>query len=589
VDQVPAPTHHVSLRRVVRLFKPYRGRLAIVFALIVMSAAMSLISPFLLREMLDVALPRVQLGLLSVLAGGMLAVTVVGTVIGVCQAYLSLTVGQDVMNDLRNGVYTHLQRMSLAFFTRTRNGEVQSRISNDIGGMGTTVTGAATTVVSSVTTVTGSLIAMLALNWRLTIVSLLIVPLFAWISRKVGDQRRAIITERQQLFSLICTLVEESLSVNGFLLGRVMGRSATLVGEFATMSRNLADLTIRSSMAGRWRQSSIQIIMAAMPVAIYWAAGLTAHQGRPAISIGTLVAFVSLQQGLFSPTVAILNASIATQSSFALVDRVFEYLDLPVDLPEPARPVALPHSRGHVRFQNVGFAYGDEQVLRHIDIDLPPGHHLAIVGATGAGKTTLGYLVPRLYDVTTGRVSIDGVDVRELSFTTLADTVGVVSQDTHLFHTTIADNLRFARPSATDDEIVSATMAAQIHDLIASLPDGYDTIVGERGHRFSGGEKQRLAIARTILRSPPVLVLDEATNSLDTHTEYAVQHALDALSAGRTTITIAHRLSTIRDADEIIVLDRGHIVERGTHAELLAARGRYAALVHRGAHLSTAS
>jgi ATP-binding cassette subfamily B protein len=563
----------------VQLFAPYRIRLVAVCTLIAVASIVGLVAPFLLREILDVALPQARVGLLSVLAGGMLVVAVALSIIAVLQSYLSLTVGQQIMNDLRNAVYVHLQRMSLAFFTSTRTGEMQSRIANDIGGMGTTVTTVATTIVGSLTTVVTSLIAMIALDWRLTILSLLMLPVFVWISRNVGDERRALTRQRQQQLALMSTLVEESLSVNGFLLGRVMGRSRLLTHEFAKQSDALTTLTVRSAMAGRWRQSGIQIIMAAMPIVIYWAAGLTAHQGSLTISIGTLVAFTTLQQGLFSPSVQLLQVGITLQSSLALFERVFEYLDLPVDIPEPAQPVPLHGARGHVRFDDVSFSYGNDRVLHHIDIDLPAGSHLAVVGATGAGKTTLGYLVPRLYDVTVGRVTIDGVDVRDLSFATLADTVGVVSQDTHLFHTTIADNLRFAKPDATADDIIAATKAAQIHDLIASLPDGYDTIVGERGYRFSGGEKQRLAIARTMLRNPPVLVLDEATSALDTRTEHAVQQALDTLSTGRTTITIAHRLSTIRNADHIIVLHHGRIIERGSHHDLLTHGGHYAILI----------
>jgi ATP-binding cassette, subfamily B, bacterial len=569
----------VSLRRIARLFLPYRMRLAAVLLLIIVASLVGLASPFLLREMLDVALPQGRPALLTGLAAGMVASAVAGAAISVLQSYWSLTVGQDIMNDLRNAVYAHLQRMSLAFFTRTRTGEVQSRIANDIGGMSATVTNVATTIVGSVTTVVATVIAMVALNWRLTVASLLMLPVFAWIGRKVGNERRAITLERQKQFALMSTMVEESLSVGGFLLGRVMGRSDALTGEFAEQSGILTSLTIRSSMAGRWRQSVIQIIMAAMPVVIYWTAGITDRHGHLAISIGTVVAFTTLQQRLLGPSVQVLQAGITVQSSLSLFERVFEYLDLPVDITEPRRPLPPRRTGGHVRFEGVDFCYHDQQVLWNIDLDLPPGRHLAVVGATGSGKTTLGYLVPRLYDVTAGRVTIDGVDVRDLSFAALADAVGVVSQDAHLIHTTIAENLRFAKPSATDDELIAVTRAAQIHDLISGLPEGYCTMVGERGYRFSGGEKQRLAIARTMLRNPPVLILDEATSALDTHTEQVVQQALDRLSVGRTTITIAHRLSTIRHADQIIVLDRGRIVEQGTHDRLLALHGRYSALV----------
>jgi ATP-binding cassette subfamily B protein len=340
-------------------------------------------------------------------------------------------------------------------------------------------------------------------------------------------------------------------------------------------------------MAGRWRMSVIGIVMAAMPAVIYWAAGMALQFGGPSVSIGTLVAFVSLQQGLFRPTVSLLSTGVQIQTSLALFQRIFEYLDLPIDITEPERPVHLDQVKGEIRFEDVEFRYDDKSgpILDGIDITVPAGGSLAVVGPTGSGKSTLSYLVPRLYDVTGGRVTLDGVDVRDLDFDTLARGIGVVSQETYLFHASVADNLRFARPDATDEELQAAARAAQIHDHIASLPDGYDTVVGERGHRFSGGEKQRLAIARTILRDPPVLILDEATSALDTRTEYAVQEAIDALSANRTTLTIAHRLSTIRGADQIVVLDSGRAVERGTHEELLEREGRYAALVHRDAEL----
>jgi ATP-binding cassette subfamily B protein len=588
-----ASNPRVPLRRIARLFRPYRWNLLFVGALVAASSLVSLVNPFLIREVIDVALPQGRTGLLTVLALGMIVVAIANSSFGVSQTYVSTRVGQRVMHDLRTAVYSHLQRMSLAFFTRTRTGEVQSRIANDIGGMQATVTTTATSLVSNLTTVVASVIAMIVLDWRLTIASLVMMPVFVWVSRRVGTERRRITRDRQRQLSVLSTIVQESLSVSGILLGHTMGRSASLTDSFGTESGKLSDLEVSSNMAGRWRQSTIQIVMSAMPAVIYWVTGLTGGGDHMAISIGTLVAFTTLQQSLFRPAVQLLSVGVDIQSSLELFGRIFEYLDLPVDIAEPAHPVVPAKIRGEVRLNDVSFSYGGQSAsstgsptLRGIDVTVPAGHSLAIVGETGSGKTTLSYLIPRLYDVTSGSVTIDGTDVRDLGFTTLADAVGVVAQETYLFHASVAENLRFAKPSATDDEIVAAAKVAHIHDHLMSLPDGYDTIVGERGYRFSGGEKQRLAIARAVLRDPPVLVLDEATSALDTQTEQAVQEAIDAASAGRTTITIAHRLSTIRDADEIIVLDHGEIAERGTHADLLALGGHYAALINRDADLA---
>jgi ATP-binding cassette subfamily B protein len=562
-------------KRIFRLFRPYRGRLLTVLGLIAIGAMLGMISPFLLRDILDHAIPENRDRLLIELVAGMIGISILTGVLGVGQTWLTNLVGQRVMHDLRTQVYRHLQRLSLAFFTRTRTGEIQSRIANDIGGVQNVVTTTAASIVSNVTTVVASVVAMILLDWRLALFSLALLPFFVLLARRVGDQRRRITTVKQGAMADISSLVQESLSVSGILLGKTMGRGAELADRFERESENLADLEVRSRMAGRWMMSAIQTSFAVMPALVYLFAGLAPG----AASIGTIVAFTTLQTRLFFPVQSLLSVGVDIQTSTALFDRVFEYLDLKVDIEPGTR--ALEGVRGEVTFDGVWFRYGDEWTLQDVDVVVPAGTRTAFVGETGAGKTTMGYLAARLYDPEKGAVRIDGADLRELSFDALADAVGVVSQETYLFHASVRENLRFARPEATDEEVEAAARAAQIHETVVALADGYDTIVGERGFRFSGGEKQRIAIARTILRNPPVLVLDEATSALDVQTERAVGEALERLAEGRTTLVIAHRLSTVRDADQIVVLDRGEVVERGTHEELLALGGRYAALVAR--------
>jgi ATP-binding cassette, subfamily B, bacterial len=570
----------VSLRRIGRLFRPYRWQLAIVTVIIAASSVVGLASPFLLRAVIDTALPDRNVRLLAWLVAGMVVVAAVTSAFGVIQTWISTKVGQHVMHDLRTGVFTHLQRQSIAFFTRTRTGEVQSRIQNDIGGMESVVTSTATSIASNLTTAVATAVAMVALSWRLSLISLVVMPPAIYLTRKVAGMRRAITTQQQAELADLNVTIEEGLSINGIQLAKTMGTGPALVRRFSDSSARLIDLELRSQLAGRWRMASLSIIFAAIPAIIYLAAGLPVTAGT--VSIGTLIAFTTLQNNLFRPVTGLLSTSVSVISSLALFARIFEYLDLPVEVDEPARPasVDLTDVKGHVRFDNVGFAYpgADRPALADIDLDIPAGSTLALVGETGSGKTTLGSLVARLYDPTSGAVRIDGIDVRDMRLADLAATVGVVSQETYLLHTTVRENLRYAKPGATNAEIEDAARAAQIHDLITSLPDGYDTMVGSRGHRFSGGEKQRIAIARTLLRDPRVLVLDEATSALDTETERAVQQAFDTLSRGRTTLTIAHRLSTVRNADQIAVLDHGRIIETGDHISLLADHGRYAEL-----------
>ena len=534
----------------------------------------------------------------------MIVIAIVAGILGVVQTLLSNQVGQRVMHDLRAAVFRHLQRLSLAFFTRTRTGEVQSRINNDIGGVQNVVTNTATSITSSVTTVVATMIGMLFLSWQLALFAFALIPLFAVLTRRVGNERRRIAKTTQESLADISSIVQESLSVSGILLGKTMGRGDELADRFEGESLRLADLEVRQRMAGRWVMASIQTSFSVMPAAVYWLGGTVFSSS---ISIATIVAFTTLQARLFFPVGSLLGVGLDIQTSLALFDRIFEYLDAPVDIAERENPVEVA-AAGDVVFDRVWFRYeagssvgeangarpadraafggarGDDAwTLQDVSFVVPAGTTTALVGETGAGKTTLGYLAARLYDVDRGSVSIGGVDVRDLSFAALARLVGVVSQETYLFHASVRENLSFAKPDASDEELYAAAEAARIHHVIAALPDGYDTVVGERGYRFSGGEKQRIAIARAVLRNPPILVLDEATSALDTQTERAVQEALARLVEGRTTIAIAHRLSTIRDADQIVVLDGGRVVETGTHDELLARGGHYAALATRDA------
>jgi len=463
---------------------------------------------------------------------------------------------------------------------------VQSRISNDIGGVQNVVTSTATSIVANVTTVLATMIGMIALNWELSLFAFALIPLFVFLTRRVGKERQRIAKTTQETLADISSLVQESLSVSGILLGKTMGRSNELADRFEADSLRLSELEVRQRMAGRWVMSAIQMSFSIMPAAVYWFGGLALAHGSHAISIPTLVAFTTLQTRLFFPVGSLLGVGLDVQTSLALFDRIFEYL----------RPAG--RHRGEARRGREGpcratscsttcrSATATRSALQGVSFTVPAGTTTAIVGETGSGKTTLGYLAARLYDVKEGSVSIGGVDVRDMTFEALSDLVGVVSQETYLFHASVRENLRFAKPDATDEDVEAAAEAARIHHVIAALPEGFDTVVGERGYRFSGGEKQRIAIARTILRNPPILVLDEATSSLDTETERLVQGALDRLAEGRTTIAIAHRLSTIREADQIVVLDGGRVVEVGKHEELILSGGRYTTLASRDADLA---
>ncbi|MCW2780927.1 MAG: ABC-type multidrug transport system, ATPase and permease component [Marmoricola sp.] len=576
----------VNVGRILALFKPYKARIALVIALIMASSAVGLAQPFLVRTVIDDALAKSNVHLLVLCVLAMVGIAVVTAILGVLQTWLSTAMGQQIMHRLRTDLFTHLQRQSVAFFTRTRGGEVQSRLINDVGGIQSVVTSTATSIASNVTVVIGTVLAMVALSWRLSLLSLLVLPPAIWLTRQVARMRYKITAERQARLADLHVQIEEGLSVSGVLLTKTIGSAPALVSRFEDTSQDLVGLEIRSSLAGRWRMATMNIIFAAIPAAIYLAAGLPATSRG--MTIGTLVAFSALQGTLFRPLMGLLNVGVDITSSLALFSRIFEYQDLPVEIADPSEPVSIDSPRGDVTFDQLSFAYDESgDILSDINLHVPAGTTLALVGETGSGKSTLAAMVARLQDPTTGRVLIDGTDLRDLRLTDLADLVGVVTQDTYLVHASIRENLLQARPAATEAEVEDACRAARIHDLIVSLPHGYDTLVGSRGHRFSGGEKQRLAIARTLLRDPRVLILDEATSALDNETERAVQAALDDASRGRTTITVAHRLSTVRNADQIAVLDHGRVVELGTHEELLLEGGKYADLVRGGLETRT--
>ena len=578
-DKKQLTQHPVSLRRIAALFAPHKGTIAVVVLLISLSSVVNLAQPFLVRGVIDSALPRQDMRLLALLTGAMVLVTAVTAAIGVVQTWLATKMGQRVMHTLRVNLFTHLQAQSLGFFTRTRGGEVQSRLTHDISGMQSVVTSTATGVASNLTTAVATAVAMVALSPGLSLISLVVLPPAIWLSRRVAKIRRDVTDERQRELAALHTQVEEGLSVSGVRLAKTLGTVPRDADLFRARSETLVGLELRSQLAGRWRMATMQVVFAAIPAVIYLAAGFPATSGG--MTIGTLVAFTGLQGAIFRPVMGLLNIGVQWVTALAFFSRIFEYLDLVPQIRPAANPVRLDPAtvRGDVRFEGVRFAYDDgADVLHGINLELRPGTSTAVVGPTGSGKSTLASLLPRLNDTSAGTVRIDGVDVRELAAEDLARIVGVVSQETYLIHASVRENLLLAAPDARDEQLWSALAAARMADTVGALPEGLDTMVGARGHRFSGGEQQRLAIARTILRNPPVLVLDEATSALDNTTEAQVQAALEHLSAGRTTLTIAHRLSTVENADQVVVLDAGRIIERGTPAELRAAGGAFARL-----------
>jgi ATP-binding cassette subfamily B protein len=636
-DEDDRPIRKETVRRVVSTFRPYRRKVSIVALAIITTSILGVVNPLLIKQIFDKALfgnplappatqcsggPCPDLPLLYRYVALMIAIPIVSGTIGIGQTYLANLVGLRVMQDFRDALYRHLQYMPLRFFTSTRTGEIQSRLSNDVGGVQSVVTDTASSILSNVVIIISTLVAMLLLSWQLTVLSLFMLPFFLWFTYKVGKARREVAASTQKTLADLTSITEETLSVSGILLSKAFGRQRHEIGRFSEENERLTGLQVRQTMIGRSFFAVVQIFFSITPALVYLVSGWVMSNHPTAISSGTIISFTTLQSRLFFPIGSMLQVSTDVQSSMALFDRIFEYLDLPHDIQDSPNAVKLPPEsvQGRVRFDHVWFRYDtldpelsatdpavteeiiaeaaatgqapsellnaqleDQELprpwtLQDIDLEIQPGQLAALVGPSGAGKTTMTYLVPRLYDVQRGSVRIDSNDVRDISLESIGDAIGVVTQETYLFHTTIRRNLLYGDPDATQEEMEAAARAAFIHDRIVELPEGYDTVVGERGYKLSGGEKQRLAIARVILKDPRILILDEATSSLDSTSERLVQEALEPLMHGRTTIAIAHRLSTILSADVIFVIDRGRVVEQGTHETLLARGGAYARL-----------
>ncbi|MCZ6539716.1 MAG: ABC transporter ATP-binding protein [Chloroflexi bacterium] len=583
-DPPKRPIARKTLVRVARLYRPYRNALITVAALILVSAVLQIAAPLLIRQIIDEAIPNADRGLLVWLTGGMIAIAAISGVLSLGTNYLNTRTGLTVMEDLRLAVYSHLQKLPLSFFTSTRTGDLQTRISSDVASTQLMLTDTLGTLISSSVIVIASVIAMLVISWELSLVALVTVPVFAGAMLSVGRKRRALTRETQRTLSDLTSRTGETLSVSGVMLSKTFGREADQLEGFRENSSRLTVLSLRQAMTGQTFFVVMQTFFTMAPAVVWLIGGYLLTGGGNTLTLGDIVAFTAIQTRLLFPLAGLFNRGVEISSSIALFDRIFEYLDIDPKIKDPANPVEMDPAtiRGEIAYQNVGFKYESVNsnsdapfALRDIDFAVPSGSLTALVGPSGAGKTSVGYLLARLYEADSGSVTIDGVNVKDMAQADLSKLIGVVSQDSFMFHASIRENLVYGKPDASEQEMVAATMAAQIFELIDSLPERFETTVGERGYRLSGGERQRLAIARVILANPRILLLDEATSSLDTLSERLIQQALTRLRIGRTTVAIAHRLSTVIAADQILVMENGRISDRGTNEELLVRSTLY--------------
>ena len=618
-DQDRPEVSRALLRRVSDYAFPYWKGVVVVLITMLAISLLALIPPLLIRDLIDHAIPQKNLTRLNLLALGMVAVPLANGLLGVIQRYTSARIGEGIIFDLRRSVYAHLQSMSLRFYTNTQVGEMMSRLNNDVIGAQRAITGTLVTIVSNIFSLIATLVLMLSLEWRLTLIGIAILPLFVLPARRVGKVLRRIARESMDLNARMNALMNETLNISGALLIKIFGRHKSEIARFEERAAGVRDIGVRQAVVGRWFNLALSLSGAIGTALVFWVGGQLVLRG--AFTIGTIVAFTAYLSDLYGPLMAMTNARVEFATSMVSFERVFEVMDLPIEIQDRPNAIYLKNAQGHIRFDDVSFSYrgsqeaivgleevrrfrwgrhaayvisetparegggtapeGDDEIryaLREVSFEVNAGEIAALVGPSGAGKTTITYLIPRLYDPTQGRVLLDDHDIRDLAIDSLAENVGMVTQETFLFHTTLAENLRYAKPDATQAELERACRAANIHGFIDSLPRGYDTVVGERGYRLSGGEKQRVAIARVLLKDPKVLILDEATSHLDSQSEALIQQAMEVVMQGRTSFVIAHRLSTVIGADQILVLDEGRLVEQGRHDELLTMGGMYAQL-----------